>query len=1651
MKHVIDPLATSARITETYRRYLTSLLSLRDPDMARGLATKVRESGRMTRGPYLDVTPPYERGATLAELVDEGVLSRGMLSVCSPALPAERPLYVHQERAIRKARDGRNLVVATGTGSGKTESFLVPILDSLVREREAGTLCPGVRALLLYPMNALANDQVKRLREILRSYPDITFGRYTGETEEDPARALEQFMQLNPGVERIPNELLSRQQMKLTPPHILLTNYAMLEYLLLRPLDTTLFDGAAGEHWRWLAVDEAHVYGGSQGAEIAMLLRRLRHRVSPDKPLQSILTSATVGDDPSLVAEFATRLTESPVEWAQGDELRMDVIPAVRRAVPEQGSWGPLSGEDYKHLASLDDPAAALIEMAAQSGVVFGSAGEVLAHEARLVELKQHLAQGPLTLRQLASGLPDAAWTPESLTACVRVASSLHDDGGEPVLSARYHLFAKATEGAFSCLGARGPHVEITRHERCPECSDPMFEFGSCQRCGHVYLVGSREERGGHSWFLPNPRPGAKATWVLLDPPAEASSSPGDEDEEVLDEGAQNDYQDQWLCAACSCLSPNSGRCPACSSDRLRPARVLRKDRSEIKECLHCGSRSPDIRTFSTGNDAAAAVLSTALYQEIPAADDDTSEKSGNGRKLLLFSDSRQAAAFFSSYLEDTYARIRRRALILSSLREGDGLNIEDLASDVAKRAAALELFERRDSRQKRERAASLWVMQELLSLDERQSLQGLGQLIVSLDRPPRAQVPGPLLALGFNEDEAWSLLAVLVTIVLTQGAVTMPEDVEPDDEAFAPRRGPIYVRGTGSEVKRKILSWEPSRHSVSNRRIDYLNRLLASMGRSPQEAVDILPGLWRFLSDGMPDGWLTESTTVSTGRLWRVDHTWLRLRKADQSSAHFRCSACQRIQAISVRSVCPTMGCDGALEPWTLPLPEADDDHYRALHRTVLPVGMTVREHTAQWQPSRAAEIQQEFVRGDVNVLSCSTTFELGVDVGELESVMLRNMPPSTANYVQRAGRAGRRTSSAAVILTFAQRRPHDLARYQRPTEMIAGRVQAPFVYLDNDRIGRRHAHSVALSMFFRHAYEAKGKVWRDAGDFFSEGEGTSGVQWLGQYLTSHRQPVTEAAEQVLSPVVSQVIGTQSGAWIDVLVELVESVREEFRRDIDEFEALRAQAFEARKDSLTARYGKTIKNLSSQALIGFLGQHNILPKYGFPVDTVELRTIFADAERGADVRLSRDLSMAIFEYAPGGQVVAGGRLWTSGGVYRLPGRELVERYYAVCPSCGHYADDVQQLPPNCGACGHLVPPSPPYAMPVYGFVAERGPKRPGTTPPTRSWKGGTYVRSQSPELQRGSLDLSRGRIDVAYGPRAELVAISEGRAGRGFLLCDWCGWGVPLVAEWPKTHTHLLKGGPCNGTLRQLSLAHTFETDMLTLGGESQLSPLLESPSVLYAVLEGASRGLDIARDDIDGALYRSDDDHAELAFFDTVPGGAGNVLRIGQHLRDVLERALTVVASCECGEETSCYACLRTFRNERLHDQLRRGEATELLSSLLDENPLVQTTRPVLPDVPEHWVEALGATQTKQERDLLAAIAMEGSIAVPHVGLEVADGIPVTFAWPDRLVAVLLDGEPEDQIDLERAGWVVADPSTNSIRAALTDAHRNAHQVST
>ncbi|WP_067599208.1 DEAD/DEAH box helicase [Nocardiopsis listeri] len=1560
-----DPIDVSAMIGDGYRRYLGSLLPLRDPSLANALSEQIAGSPLLSKGPLLEATPAYETGRAPRELVEEGVLSPGFASPTGPAVHLDRPLYNHQEEAIRKARQGRNLVVATGTGSGKTESFLLPILNELQAEHERGELGPGVRAILLYPMNALANDQLKRLREtLLATSPHITFGRYTGETKETEQQALDSFRALHPGQNPPPNELLSREQMRKSPPHLLLTNYAMLEYLLLRPADLDLFEGEHAGHWKFIAVDEAHVYDGAKAAELAMLLRRLRDRVARGQKLQCIATSATVGDDASAVTTFAQRLFDAPFDWEDGDPTRQDLIRATHKDTMPHSTWGPLSALDYRNVREDDDPGRALRSVAAEHGAEAPSAFTLLAGERRLQHLRVLLARGgPKPLEQLAEELfdavPETASGTEGLTATDRVraladlvalASMIRDTDGTPLLSARYHLFTRATDGAFACLTDQGPHVSLARHETCETCSAPSFEIGSCKRCGDLYLVGSIEAEGRGERLLPQTSRQKKPEWLHLG----GTPITVDDDDDTLEKASRVSTRNAYLCVGCgSLLGSPSGSCAIECPDRsLREVRLIKTQGDRAARCLNCGALGTHtLRRFESGNDASAAVVATALYQALPQdTDAQVADQPGGGRKLLMFNDSRQAAAFFAPYLETSYGTFQHRRLVLEGMTTihdpGDELRIDDLIDETAQAAKRAGLFGRKVSKRQRASRVGPWVMSELVSTDDRQSLEGRGLLRADLTRPEGVSLPRAFTEwLGLDEDEVWDLFGELVRTLRQQGALSMPEGVAADDEAFMPRLGPVYVRRDGADRARKVISWVPT--SGQNRRLNYLERVLKRLGVSEDDAParKVLEKVWDLLRD-MPEGWFVSTDDRVLGTLYQVDHEGLEVSLVTPEKAPYQCDACRRLHPVSVRGVCPTMNCPGTLRPYDLPDADKDTDHYRHLYRTLNPVALTAQEHTAQWSAREAANVQQEFVRGRVNALSCSTTFELGVDVGELQSVFMRNMPPTTANYVQRAGRAGRRSDSAALVVTYAQRRSHDLFRYQEPEKMIAGEVRAPYVPLANIRIDRRHAHSVAMAAFFRYWFQTTGESWNKVGEFFLSGDEDrpAPATRVVDFLSPVPGHVTEALLRILPAEIAQEIDVAGGGWVGGLTELLERIHLEVTQDVEDFERRRVEAFEARKDMLAERFGKTINTVVRRPLLGFLATRNVLPKYGFPVDTVELRTHHSGEPVGRRLELARDRSSAIYEYAPGSSIIAGGKKWTSAGIYRLPGRELHPHHYRVCADCGFYEESKDPLEGVCRSCGVAAREGrTKYIVPEFGFVAGAKVQPAGMTPPQRSWHGSTNVLRLAADPENHIWPLpGGGEVLCQAGSRGELVAISDGPRGSGFLICGWCGWGTgTATGKTPTEHENPLKGNRCQGPLAHLSLAHRYETDIveISFGGRLDIGRASEPVrySLLYALLEGASSALDISRDDIDGATFRRTPGTMALVLFDTVPGGAGGATRIAANFPEVLKAALDRVTACDCGVETSCYSCLRNYRNQYFHDRLRRDAASHALESLL------------------------------------------------------------------------------------------------------------------
>lgn len=1652
----LHPIQTTTKLTESYTRYLKTIYPFRDDNLRQYFWEKLERREQLVKGPLLEASPPFKTGLSIAQLVQEGVLHSSFRTLCHPEspLPYERPLYMHQEKAIRNVvQEKNNLIVATGTGSGKTESFLIPILDYLLREEAAGTLSSGVRALLLYPMNALANDQLKRLRALLERYPQITFGRYIGETEYNLRKAETAYREEFHTVP-LSNELIAREQMWETPPHLLLTNYAMLEYLLLRPQDNVFFNGPKSGHWRFIVVDEAHVYDGAAGIEVAMLLRRLKEAVvqSKTRQLTCIATSATLGkgrEDFPKAAAFAHQLFGEPFEVR-------DVVEGERQSITALGTaWGESNPQLYGELDRLLEQekvtVTAVADLCNQHNIPHTIVAQIrqatdisealyvlLQGDQRLHDLQTCLEiEGPELLTELATRfLPElsAIEATEAMTHLVNLAVRARPDGDSlPLLPARYHVFARALEGAFACFNQAAhadgkPHLFLNRHEKCPDCGARVFEIATCARCGITYIVADEKPETGaenkqhlhlhvpKGGFYTDKRP--LRYYILTDFIPDPN-----EDELAAEETADEDWLAYTLCIQCGQIV-EKGQSLACACQTAVDIRRAPFDGLEHEKmhCSHCATRSRGgvVYRFLTGQDAPVSVLATALYTRIPPASPpnkdqpDMRDKPGQGRKLLIFADSRQDAAFFAPYLERTYDNILYRHLIYQSLPSHshlhDDLRLDDMAESLREKAQEAGLFGLHDGREEKIRQVKKWLIRELAAYDTYQSLEGLGMVQIHLKWPMGWQAPLPLLEPPWNLSpaEAEILLRLLLNTLRRNTVIKFPDGVDPQDDFFAPRKAAFYVTDqpmSGEKTPRSLLRWLPGKDS--NGRVDILEKLLknSTPDLSPLDRRRVAKQTLADLAEHFfnPQSvWRQQEYLLHThlprqqGIGYQLNYKIWQWQRAKETSSLWQCNQCRSIHHHSLRGICPTYGCQGQLQPKTLSQLNQLDNHYRHLYRHLHPAAIKVQEHTAQWTATEARTIQNQFVNGDINVLSCSTTFELGVDVGELQAVLMRNVPPGTANYVQRAGRAGRRKETPAFTLTYAQRRSHDLAHYANPKNIVAGKVAPPVITICNPKIVRRHMHSVLIADFLRWCGTTHDRfatrTQLKVGSFLTpQPEAIDGPALLREYMAQRPSHLRESLLRIVPEALQDELEVMDWGWLEKLTNADGTGAFDLASN-REMDTLRYYEEQIREAADAKNYGranqlqKVQNTILDRDLLNFFGQHNVLPKYGFPVDVVDFITDYVPDDTARRVELQRDLRVALSEFAPGAKLVAAKKIWKSGGLYKPPHDRTWEPFaFAICPDCHRFnLEPGYNFIRQC-RCGRNLPANDAhrsgiFIKPEFGFIASRDKlEEPGEARPPRLYASRVHfldyyppkdsvlptdheeTASPEPALCRTGMIVS-----TRYSRYGELVLVNHGPDGYGFHVCPYCGHAQPIPKETvtqntpgtrrkrpPKTqaHKHLRTGQDCPGstTMAQYRLGHSFQTDVLELQFSGSLAMGFYSDfptdgekdlwfSLLYALIEGGSRTLEISRDDLNGTIYYETLNVApSLVLYDDVPGGAGHVRRIREALPQVFQTALAHVQACDCGEETACHQCLWHFRNQPFHDRLARGLAKKFLQAVL------------------------------------------------------------------------------------------------------------------
>jgi hypothetical protein len=1671
----MNAIQMTEKLHQDYIRYLMTTfdMSFWDRALTDELRRKLAAPGVLFRGPFLELNPPYQTGRSLRHLVAEGVLNERLCHLrgdieraAERPLPPDRPLYLHQEKAIRRiVTADRNVVVASGTGSGKTESFLIPILNDLMEDNR-----PGVRAILIYPMNALVNDQLDRLRRLLRG-TSITFGRYTSELENNESKGRSKNPQA-PANEVVSREMIWGDEKKgqlPAPPQILITNYAMLEHLLIRPQDSPLFDSS---QLRFLCLDEAHTYSGAQGIEVSMLLRRLKHRLgSQPGALRCIATSATLTEnDRAAAATFARglfgeefsaedvifgTLTElgdedsksgSPtsVEAWQGisdellEKLRMGVAAARtdRRLIDELltgfEALGLVSGAQVEEVRSLPEGA----DIARILWLLFR-------HNPEIAGLRSRLREGTIELRRAGAvvfgdggALPeDEQRFNEAVCRMVEI-GALAREAPEmaALLPARYHLFARSPQGAWICLNPRCHEDEgrdgwsnlfLEKGESCPKCKCALYELVACRECGQPYVQafekndllhtesGVGDQATGRRYF----------TWRPLSDTFELDG----EVEQDVNAEASTETSQVSVCLKCR---QQRDRCE-CRRERCA-VDLYRVDSKKgpierMTTCPRCqsraGSGSKEIVTpITVYNSAPLAVLTEELYRlSPPSPNSNLVRLPGAGRKLLAFTDSRQGAARFAAYLQAASDETRARHLIYEATsrlnRQGEQPDIIAVAEEaflLDRRYQAAEgyLGHSKEREQKREQVNKLLV-EFCTTHRRRHSLTSIGLIECSVDIREAEKPDGNLCeAFGLDQESMMVVVQVLLDRIRKVGAISLPEGTRSRDDVFSPGGIGTPFQRTKSLAEKSSKDYRiwinpEERHLRRQANFDYVWRLLQSMGReaSVAEVQRLLNLFWE---------WATSRRILDSvlPGCYRLNHERLNF---SARSTWYQCRSCQRLSTRRVSAqipICPSNGCSGGLAPAGTVEAE-EDDYYRSLfQQPVIP--MRVEEHTAQLTPEAGREYQEDFINGRINVLSCSTTFEMGVDVGDLQTVLMSNVPPRVANYRQRAGRAGRRAGGTAFILTYASARPHDRAYFNDPESIIRGEVAVPYLCVDNQIIAERHRNAILLAHLLRWLRGQGRENLMNCGAFFdpnySDGCHFNLVsEWRNETSTEVKALLAEfmARNQDISP------GSPEGSLAS-FVDGLKRRKEDFERWLGQYTELRDHfntisnrnsKESADAEKMRGQYKGFITTLLKEELVRFLCQEGLLPSYSFPIDVVSLRlpswVIDAKGKEPSQwLRLDRDKQIAIVEYAPGAEVVADKRIWKSVG---LNIRGQLNRYeYRICGTCNNLITGERGGLPtgSCQVCGSLSSGEVRAYIDPDGFTTDltKTGEPAGKSVERGQNRSQAFLLAANQESRANQLPtVGPPVIEFSYRRDGQLMTINTGSDPDGFRICEKCGRMVDPTkvssrkskAENESTHRTALGEKACHGTSAQYGLGHRFKSDTLHLRFQNVEGLSVPGAgdksfwrSLTYALLEGASLALQIERRDLDGlvspfaiaSLGDSEENFSqEIVLFDSVPGGAGHVRQVSEKMEAVLRRALQIAECPDCEEDTSCNSCLRNYGNQLFWPELKRGKVARFLENVINatfpenlEHLASGAARKVGADLPR-WLsrELIGAEQ--------------------------------------------------------------------------------------
>ena len=1587
----------------------------------------------LVRGPFLEKSQSYKRGEPMEDLE----LHHQTVETIRSRLGKEGSLYQHQTEALDLVLAGQNALISTGTSSGKTLCYQIPILDDLVRDPS-----PGLRAVIIYPLNALVNDQLTEWEQILRKHPNITFARFTGQTpasqEKYETRLREQIEQewrerepnlsssdlqrkteneLADRLEKDPkNRLNHRDAIRQKPPHILVTNFSMLEYFLERPVDAPIFENA---QLRFLVLDEIHAYRGIQSTEIAFLIRRLKERLRP-KQLACIGTSATIGDKTKesgdKARQFAADIFGEP--FVEPNPIRGETDnPQLR--LP---SHCPSSAQYLEAANALRDGKSSqeVLKFLGVCGETV-SLAEALARDENLRRLRTEILTKPTLLADAAEKLfpqLDKDEASKTLQFMLELVAASGEEN-QNFLPTRLHYFVRAQGGLHVCLrsdcpgrSANGPAFFVSRQNgqtsrrketsncpegQCPDCHESgeeslLVETVSCRKCGYLYgalqdLGPRRAQNPGNlsdkiepsfDSFSTELGWAADSFWsyfsVENDLPFPKTNSIDDEDvgsAKLL----ESPKEIEW-CACCGKKKASSGDCCRCETPHFRQIQVFHRQCDEketvnlymqtkkpLLYCPNCGARNASgiepVQRFQESEDETGLAMAIPLahFQVSPKGNEDKKPP----RKLLCFTDHRQRAAAFPSLLEEeTFTHDLGRKIVHIIRQSGsEGLKVVDLGCrlfdtthDDPDFFLPVSRFpdgydaNARDSLQKQE---NLWISEALsyfgIPDSARESAEDLGLVAVEyrIEEKELAAFHDLFKGLGLDRNAAAAALQILLGYLRQNKSFTLPPGVQPDDAAFGRVFATIaYDLATDKPVQGWLLN--KKRKPRNNFITSFLRRLTKL--KEDKDLRECGEKVWQFLT--------SEELlhNIRNPRAWQLYHERIIVKPATD---RYECPRCGIVTAYSARGVCPRKECDGMLEAVSFEKSRMANNliaQWVAGQSNPRFTTLKSEEHTAQINKDLAKRIEDQFREDGVNLLSSTTTFELGVNIGDLQKALLRNAPPASANYVQRVGRTGRGKDKNSVCVTICRRTKYDADMWKDPERLMSGSIRTPTVFLENRQIAQRHFNAVAFARFLRDEYEStlgKSPAQKIPLEPFLPSESRKKIregyrrhkpeQFLGFSDWARKQTeddlfVTENCVDLLKAVKGFSAGVN---------QCRENYDEACKEITDELNALakeRERLSDKGYDDSAKLLGDSIKKLLATDVIAELAKRGFLPRYAFPLDVATLETGFTRWSWGSDVELSRDRGIAISEFAPGAQVVARKQVFTSEGLYVVGHDDKPERrWYARCRQCDQIETAVTQkkLGSQCPVCKSAGRTTTGFVEPsAFSIRVDKG-KRP-------HFRRATLLRQRQP-LTHFTDRMEEEKFEdyelfhLAWKPDGKLFRYNLGPENKGFVLCRACGYSASRRNFKKSKHKKLrwLKGQDKNCEnknlwgigMNGLAYGHEFQSHCLVVRPQREC----DSASLMFALQKGLCRVLELEASDV-GVTQRwlshknVDGAKVEFILYDQTPGGAGFVKDGKDRWPEVVEQAKEVCRETKnhCCDK-ACYDCLKDFGNQSYHEDLNRS----------------------------------------------------------------------------------------------------------------------------